>query len=219
MPPPPRPLMHLPPTEILTTEIALFLLITVLSLVIYYKTKELYDLTKHQGIFHFRNIFLFFALAYLFRFIHLLLLQTENLSRLLHASSLFAVSYFSTLAILSIAATILIRYLNFSGLSLLMHTITFTISALTFITRSHPLLIILQTAMFLIALLLAFTKSHNLTKNRITYLALFAFWTLSTLAFTKRLFPLKYKIPLYALSAITFIYVYYRVNKNVTKTR
>jgi len=48
-------------------------LIVLLCFYVDYKTKEIYELTKHKGIKYFRNAFLFFGLSYGLRFMVLIL--------------------------------------------------------------------------------------------------------------------------------------------------
>ena len=222
MPPPLRPPLHLPPTDILIAEVALFLVVTLLSILIYHKTKEIYDLTKHDGIKHFRNIFLYFALAYLFRLGHIFLIFVGELPRHVRGFSLLFVGYFSTMAILSLAMTVVTRHFKFNNTTLLLHAIALLASIFVFITRSHPYLVIFQTILFAIALLFVFIKSHKaVSSNRVTYILLFLFWIINIIAFTRSLLPLRLRIPLYVVSSLVFLWVYLRVKKRFVhgKTR
>ena len=58
--------MPLPP--MLITELIYSFVIIIASLMVYFSTKELYDLSKHKGIKYFRLAFLYFAIAYFFRY-------------------------------------------------------------------------------------------------------------------------------------------------------
>ena len=55
-------------------EILYSIAIAGLCLGTYFKTREIYNLSKHEGLYHFRNIFLYFSLAYLFRLLFIFLL-------------------------------------------------------------------------------------------------------------------------------------------------
>ncbi len=59
--------LHGPAMELLGIEMAYFIAIVALSLYIYFKSRELFNLTKYKGIDYFSNTFLFFSLAYLLR--------------------------------------------------------------------------------------------------------------------------------------------------------
>jgi hypothetical protein len=62
--------MRMPPNpEFLILETVFTLVALVLGLLIYFKTKESYELTKHPGIRYFRDAFLFLGLSYLLRFL------------------------------------------------------------------------------------------------------------------------------------------------------
>ena len=65
--PPNMPFVFLPVLRI-GSELIYTLIIIIMCGIIYFKTKEIFDLTKHKGIGFFRNTFLFFALSYLMRF-------------------------------------------------------------------------------------------------------------------------------------------------------
>ncbi|MCK5698593.1 MAG: hypothetical protein KAH93_02010, partial [Candidatus Aenigmarchaeota archaeon] len=45
-------------------ELAYTFIVVVLCFLVYYKTREIYDLTGYKGIKYFRRAFLFFGLAY-----------------------------------------------------------------------------------------------------------------------------------------------------------
>ena len=61
------PLEFLMPPQIGAELIYSFVIIAC-SLMVYYGTKELYELSSYKGIKYFRQAFLFFAIAYFFRY-------------------------------------------------------------------------------------------------------------------------------------------------------
>ena len=68
------PIHFFDPTRF-AVEIIYTLLIVVLCFLVYFRTKNIFDLTKHRGIQYFRNAFLFFGLAYSARLlIHLIMI-------------------------------------------------------------------------------------------------------------------------------------------------
>lgn len=220
-----------PPLELILAELVFFLIVFTLCITIYYRTGIIYQLTKHKGIFHFRNIFLFFAFAYLFRLIFVFLALSMEFTGLQHNRyfmflMLPAVGFFSTMAIFSMVATILVRKLRkINGLYYWLIAIALLSSIVAFLTRSYRELVLLQTALFLVAVILVFYQSkkrhahHLLTQNNITYLLLFLFWILSLFASNRRLIPYEYKIPLYILSAAAFFWIYLRVNKRLRNAK
>ena len=88
------------------TEILYTFVIILCSLMIYFGTKELYDLSSHKGLKYFRQAFLFFALAYVFRFFtEFLVMSSEpgeifsTLLLVLEYASLFLFMYLSLISI------------------------------------------------------------------------------------------------------------------------
>ena len=217
-----------PPVEILGIEILYFIVVVSLCLIIYRRTKELYTLSKHQGIYHFRNIFLYFAIAYAFRLASgVLLLSRELLDfdapRALIGGGLFFTGYFSTLAILSVVMTFLTRFHTISArtTSLLLHGLAIASSIVVFVTRSGKMLILVQAIVFALVLLTSLIASRKkqkntfLSYNRVTFLLLFVFWLLNTWLITKKFAPIEIKIPLYILSIAVFLYLFVRVHKRI----
>ena len=102
----------LPPLEFLSIEILYSVIVILLCILIYFKTKEVYDLSKHKGIKYFRNTFLFFGMAFFFRLIPVSLIFSRNIAKPLLQISLFLVSYFSILAILSLLSSIIWKKLD-----------------------------------------------------------------------------------------------------------
>jgi hypothetical protein len=220
--------MHFgPPIEILTIELIYFLLVVGMSLYIYLKTKEIYDLTKHRGIQHFRNIFLFFGLAHIFRILVILNIFSREaigigLPMILGPLSLLFVTYFSTMAIFSVFMSVSISEISLSDrdLILILNMIAVLSTLIVFFTRSNIVLILLQTGVFLAALfilLLSKKKSlHMLTQNKITFVLLFIFWVISSFALQGRPFPLEVHIPVYIISVGVFFSIFLRVRKRLT---
>lgn len=209
------------PLEMLTIEVSFFIIIIALCAIILWKTKDLYKLSKHRGIYHFRNVFMFFTIAYGLRLIHLLGKISKELIGVrypgLQPITLLLVGYFSTLAILSLAATTIYRHYKIDS-EILLHCTALAFSLLIFITRSPGFLMIIQAGIFIIAYTYLLFKSDSLkdavNQNHITYLMLFFFWILSLFAFTRGI-PHFVKIVLYLLSAGVFFSIFYRVNKRL----
>ena len=65
------------------TELIYSFVIIVSSLMIYYSTKEMYELSSYKGIKYFRQAFLLFAIAYFFKSFIKILLVYFGTSRIL----------------------------------------------------------------------------------------------------------------------------------------
>ena len=216
------------PLEILATEIIYFILVFCVCIFIYYKTRDAYNLTKHQGIFHFRNIFLYFSLAYAFRLLHIsiiLLLDPRMFQniRALQPISLLLVGYFSTMAVLSVAMAALIKKIknHKDGLHTLnnsLHIVAIILAVIVALTRSHHVLILVLSVVFIVSIIFSIPKKKTkgiISQNKITYLLLFIFWILNILTLTKGVIPQELKIPLYVISAAIFLWIFIRVRKRL----
>ncbi|MFH1590874.1 MAG: hypothetical protein ABIC95_03015 [archaeon] len=224
------PLFRMGPSlELIGTELLYTIIVIAISALIYRKTQEVYRLTKHSGVFHFRNVFLYFAIAYSFRLVLMFVklsreLLSMSLPQEIHGISIMLVGYFSTLAILSLIMTLVARRLKRweSSTPYILHGIAIGLSLLAFFTFSPAVVLFVQTV-FLFTFLLLFllfrdSKGHRgfLSHNRITYLLLFVFWLVNMLAFTRRLLPQYVKIPLYLLSAVVYMSIYHRVHQRLS---
>ncbi|MBN2368174.1 hypothetical protein JXC34_04070, partial [Candidatus Woesearchaeota archaeon] len=214
---PPRVWHFGPPIEEVLIELVYFFLILGISGYIYLKTKEIYDLTKHRGIYHFRNIFFYFGMAYLFRLFLIFLMFSGDLfnyvsPRTLSPISFIFVSYFSTMAIFSVLFSIIDRFVkaDTSLLNTVLHTTAMILSIFVGVTSSNYVLMLIQTSIFIFALIAILFKSKKekqsklLSHNRITFVLLFVFWVINSLGFTRRFIPREIKIPLYLISAGVF---------------
>lgn len=215
-----------PPLEFLAIELVYFLVIAVICLLIYFKTKEIYKISQHRGIFYFRNIFLYFFLAYFFRLTGVGLIMLDDptaleIPRMLYQASLFFAGYFSTMAILSLAMAMLIRNVKKESKSAYyaLHAIALVLSLLVATRRSSSILLMMQTAILACALAIFFIKTHkekmrSFSQNKVTYVLLAIFWIINLLAFSR--IPIELKIPLYVISAGIFLSIFLRVRKRLS---
>ncbi|MBD3203629.1 hypothetical protein GF327_05000 [Candidatus Woesearchaeota archaeon] len=216
------------PRELIVIELIYFLFVVGLSLFIYLKTKEVYQLTKHKGIYYFRKIFFYFSLAYTFRLINIIVIFSRELLGFFSPmrfglGTILLVSYFSTLAILSLFVSLNIKNIKIeeSNLESYMHIFAVLISVLVIFVRSYYLLIVIQIITFIIAILLTIFVSRKqkypkfISKNIVTYALLILFWVINTLAFTRNLLPREIMIPVYVLSVSVFFSIFLRIKKRL----
>ena len=92
-------------------EILFLTIMLAISITIYKTTKEPYLITKHKSIKYFRNAFLLFGIAYLFRFLFYLLSYIHNYElisylnlspRMLGGGSMLVYTFTSSIALLSL---------------------------------------------------------------------------------------------------------------------
>jgi len=216
--------------ELLAIELAYFLAVIALCLIIYKKTNTIYQISQHKGLYYFRNIFLFFSLAYLFRLIHIIFVLSQELFfpglplRLFFPFTFFFVGFFGTMAILSLSMAALIKTTKLvedKKAPYMLYIIALALSLAVALTRSNPALMVLQAVLLATAILVVFLKPGEkktkklLSQNRLTFLLLAVFWIVNLLAFTRHLAPFHVKIPLYVLSISVFASIFLRVEKRL----
>jgi len=220
-PPPMNPMMF--STELLFTIIAV-----IFCFIIYFKTREIYKLTKYQGIRYFRGAFLFFGLSYLLRFIFSLIMFSRIAFDFILPREMFALlfilplGYFSTIGILYLIFGLVWKRFNSKALLGLGHVIAVLLSIISFLTRSHRMLLYLQTALLIIAVILSFLvhkkdagkKEKKLTGMKALYLLISALWLINLwIIDERRPFPIGIEIFFQLLSLAVFITIYYKVSK------
>jgi hypothetical protein len=113
------PLEFLFPPEIGAEMIYSFIII-ICSFMIYRATREMYELSSYKGIKYFRQSFLFFAVAYFFRyFIRFFLViftrpETNILSGYVYIASLFVFLYSSAMAVFYLLYSVMWKKWNHS---------------------------------------------------------------------------------------------------------
>ena len=223
--------LELIPFEILSLEFVYSAVILFICFLIYFKTREIYELTKHKGIYYFRNTFLFLGISYFFRF---LILSFAISGRIMEFSifpehliviltSFFLVAYFSSLAIFSLIYSMVWRRIEGGLLEkrYSIHLIALVISLIVFAFRSHVLLLILQTGLLLLLVIVAYMNFKLKDKKRpfsqiyFIYFLLILFWIINLSALVK--FPcLELRILIYALSTGIMAYIAYKVVRRLS---
>ena len=204
------------------TELVYTVVIMVLCLVIYYKTKEMYDLTKYTGINYFRNAFLFFGLAYIVRFLlHMMMISRVSFDlflpmRQLMAPLLALIGYFSTMAIFCLVYSLVWKKIAVRRFLWFSHSIAITISLATVLTHSHFILAMLQFVLLLFAAILSFAMHQKSRKShmRLLYILVVLFWLLNLyLIGPRRFVPFELNLLFQALSLVVFLLIYRKVTK------
>jgi hypothetical protein len=218
------PFQLIDPTE-LGAELGYTLIVVFLCLMIYFKTREIYDLTKHEGIKYFRLTFLFFALAYIFRFLHIFSILeriTFGTDLLMDFFRFFPFSlvfngYFSTLAILSLTYSIIWKNLHIKHTLLMFNAVAILISSIAFISRSPLLLILAQAVLLIFAIILAcyfYMKSRKFSQLFILYVLFLLFWVVNLLALGPRRFiPFEIQTAFQIISIAVIGIIYFKVTR------
>jgi hypothetical protein len=229
MPPPPmlHGGLHLGRTLGPTVEFIYLAIIIFLCLLVYFKTKEIYDLTSHRGIRYFRNAFFLFGIAYLFRFIGVLshiYKISFGLSPGTHFILGFVLSaYASSIAILYLAHSVMWKRIKLSKFNekYLHHVIALGILIIAFVTNSPLIILAAQILLFVFILIMGFINYRKVKKKQTLslyaiYFGLFLFWILNLFTSTFR-FLFRIELFLYVISIALFALIARKVIKNINQ--
>jgi len=210
-------------------EIVYSFVIIICSLMIYFGTKEIYELSSHKGIKYFRLAFLFFAFAYFFRVFIKLLVSYFNVQGILALPSrifnpmvgsitLLFFMYFSAMAIFYLLYSVLWKrlegnkfYLFHLGAVALAFFSIFSTNPFSYLGMNLFLLF------FVIALVFvsyrdskkqAKSRSHNLY---VVYLLLLFFWIFNIINILLPKFLNSFQLLIYLSSLGVFLLISYKV--------
>jgi hypothetical protein len=217
------PPYHLIEPTRLVLELVYTLIVVFLCFTIYYKTREIYDLTKYEGVKYFRITFLFFCLAFLFRFISVFVMlmgitfDIEISSYLFRIFPLVFNGYFSTMAILSLIYSIIWKELHFKHMLILSNAIAIIISGIAFFSREPDLLILTQAVLLFFTILMAvyfYRRSKKISGLFILYILFSLFWIVNLLALApRRLLPFEIQTVFQIISIALIGIIYQKVAK------
>ena len=203
-------------------ELIYSLVIFVLCLVIYIRTKEIYDLTKHKGIQFFRHSFLFFGLAYASRLILYFTMISNGtgpgvmrqLKSIIPVSNL-VVAYFSTMAILYLTYSIIHKKIDVEHFITFSNIIALIVAVVAFVSRSPLIISLIQLLLFLVIFVILIKNHQKKKSSTLTlylFIALFWFLNLFALVPTKRL-NFAPNLLFQIISIGLFVMIYYKVAK------
>jgi len=211
-----------------STELVYTTIILVLCFVIYFKTKDMYELTKYKGIHYFRNAFLFFGFAYLIRFfLHLMMISRMTFDffipmREINPILIAGTGYLSTMAIFYLVYSTVWKKIKANHFLVYSNIIAVLISFISFAYRSHFILISLQLILLLAAVILSFRNhsQHKKTSHiKTLYILILIFWLVNLFLIGpgmggRRSFLLfEVQMTLQVLSLAVFFTIYYKVSK------
>lgn len=210
------------PTRLIV-ELAYTLIVVFLCFTIYFKTREIYDLTKHEGIKYFRITFVFFGLAYLFRFLSVSIIlmgitfDLHSSMHILRFIPMVFVGYFSTMAIISLTYSMIRKELHFKHMLLLSNAVAILISGIAFISRSPYLLTLAQAILLIFTIVMAcyyYYESRKISKVFVLYILFFLFWIVNLFALgPKRFIPFEMQTAFQIISIVVIGIIYHKVAK------
>ena len=223
------PPFHIIDPTRLAVELAYTLIVVFLCFTIYYKTRDIFDLTKHEGIKYFRITFLFFGLAYISRFIIVLLkliVITFDIYFPIHIFviiPLVFIGYFSTMAILSLTYSILWNKLHIDHtflkhIFILFNIVAIIISGIAFFSRSPYILVLAQAVLLIFTSIIIagyiFSNSRKTSRLYMLYILFFLFWIVNLIALGPgRFLPFEIQTVFQVISIAVIGIIYYKVAK------
>jgi len=196
--------------------------IIVCALMVYFGTKELYELSSHKGIKYFRLAFLFFAIAYLFRyFVKFLILgfDPRTIMGIYHSLSpltLLLFIYFSTMAVFYLLYSVMWKKWN--GNSVYMFHVLAVVIAFIIILSNSALIYLIVNIVLFVFLAFVFYVAHT-SKSRkknnlyLIYFLLLGFWVLNILDILIPNFFREFQLLIYLASTGIFLMILYKVLK------
>lgn len=204
----------------LQLEIFYSFIIIACSLMIYFGTKKIYELTGHKGIKYFRLSFLFFAIAYFFRsFIKFIVIYFSS-ERILEIPpqifgeiTLMLFIYFSSMAVFYLLYSVIYKKIKMKKAYLHLVAIIFAIVVIVTI-NPFVYLIINLILLFILSLTVYLSRSKSKKSNICAdYILLFIFWALGTLDILIPTFLKTFQLIIYLSSSGIFLVILYKVLK------
>jgi hypothetical protein len=215
----------------LSTELIYSFVIIVCSLMIYFGTKEIYELSGYKGLKYFRQSFLFFACAYFFRsFIKfilfyfntqgILLISPRVLNPLVSRFTLIIFMYFSSISIFYLLYSVNWKKWNHQGSLWIFHLTAIIIALFSVLSKNPYSYLIMNLFLFLFVIIAVYSsyiesKKKNKKSNSfyIVYLLLSLFWILNIIEILVPSFFQTIQLALYLSSLGIFLLVLYKVLK------
>lgn len=223
------PLEFLMPPQIGVELIYSFVIIAC-SLMVYYGTKELYELSSYKGIKYFRQAFLFFAIAYFFRYSIIFILSLFNI-RTMHEFlpmslgptgplTLFIFMYFSSMAVFYLLYSVMWKRWNGdSKMIYIFHAVAVVISLVSIISRRNDILLGINLILLMLISFVYYIahKDSKIKKKGYNlyaiYMLLFVFWVLNMIDLLVPSFLQQFQLLIYLASSGIFLTILYRVLK------
>lgn len=230
IPPPPHLLNTVRPGMISpfhsSVELIYAAIIIIICIIIYTKTREIYQLSKYSGIHFFRQTFIFFGLAFLFRLIPLFFKLTElhrPEMRLGFFFGFFLFNYASSMAIFSIVRSLSWKRLQKQKLfnnSWIYHIMAIVLATIPLLQKVHIIGSLIQITIIIFSLIILiqhYPKTKKKFSTFMTYLLLLLFWMINIIITSiPRFMELTIDI-LYLCSLIVFSIILKKVIRNTKR--
>ena len=208
---------------VFSAELVFTVIAVIFCFLIYFKTGESYELTKHKGIKYFRDAFLLFGLSYVLRFLFILLLLTKIAFDFILPKGMFVpifilpLGYFSTIGIFYLILSTVWKRFNNRNFFILGHGIAILMSVISFFTRSHLILLYFQSALLVLAVVLSSVLHRGkkkVSQIRFLYFLVSLLWLINLWIIGRRK-PFSFGIEIFfqLVSLTVFIVINYKISK------
>jgi hypothetical protein len=178
--------MPMPNPMIFVSEILFTIIAVIFCFLIFFKTRESYELTKYKGLMYFRDAFLFFGLSYLTRFITSLMFfyRTFNFHfprEIFGPITILPLGYFSTIGIFYLVFSVAWKRFNNRGMLILAHGLAIIMSVIAFATRSSLMLLYMQCGLLAVAVILVLASGSKkiMSKSKMLYILTAILWLIN----------------------------------------
>lgn len=207
------------------------LVAAILLFIVFYKTKEFYDLTKHKGIYYFRNAFLYFAIAYVFRFISNFFLLSDVRPRgpstrvfILIGYGLF--TFVSSMGILSLAYSTVYKKIKkgFFSKEYSLYILAAVMLFLPILFNRPETVVFTQGIILIFAVIMSFINQTKVKRKKktnwvhILYWLFLSSWILNVIAISLQVNYLYLKSIIFILSISCIVLIVVRVIIKTKKT-
>jgi hypothetical protein len=209
------------------TELIYSFVIMLCSLMVFFGTKQIYELSSHKGIKYFRLAFLFFAVAYFFRYFIKFFLMASGVGSLRELSYLFfdptgilttfIFMYLSSISVFYLLYSVMEKKWNGNNKIYLIHIAAIIISFISIMSRDGIFLLFVNIFLFAIVSLVFYIARKNSRKKKHTFYAVYMllvfFWILNILDILIPSFFQGFQLIIYLFSISIFLTILYRVLK------
>ena len=202
----------------LATEIIYSLVVLIACLLIYFEVSKLYKLTDYKGIRYFQNTFLFFAIAYFFRFLSKPVVRSLFGIRMYYFNILILLVfvYASCVAVFYLIYSLVWKRLGGLWVEVLIHIISVVIALAVLLTGNIWIFIIVNLALLIYAFIAVNLQRKNKKfKMYLIYLLIVVFSILNLVDILVPNFLFGLQLWIYIFSVVLFMFLLYKVLKEV----
>ncbi|MGV8141460.1 MAG: hypothetical protein ACP5NW_03400 [Candidatus Woesearchaeota archaeon] len=216
--------MRMPPNpEFLFFELIFTLIALIFGLLIYYKTKESYELTKHPGIRYFRDAFLFLGLSYLLRFffsvifLSRIIIDAPIQKYFMMPIFMILLGYFSTIGLWClILSSTWKQFKERKSYLIIGNIFAIAVSFISFITHSPAIMLYVQLTLvlfYIIATLISSSEKKKFTQIKIIYIFVALLWIINLLTAGRPMLPREFGILSQVIAICLFAAIYHKISK------